>query len=113
MSVLLTALGEPIRFLTTDHLVYLRHVAIVGFHPPGSQELADAVGAAVADGTDCVLLSHHGCAVLAHTVEMALRRALNLEEAARLTYQALSSTGRLSGREIAECPIWNHGGATI
>jgi len=35
---------------------------------------------------------------------MAHRRAVNLEEAALLTYRALLLTGGLAGREIPECP---------
>ena len=54
----------------------------------------------VADGRcDCVVLSHHGCSVVAGSVGMALRRALNLEEAARLTYSAL-----LLGDTATVCP---------
>jgi ribulose-5-phosphate 4-epimerase/fuculose-1-phosphate aldolase len=109
ITVLLDSLGERIRLITTDHLFYVRRVAVTAFHPPGTQELADAVADAVADGTDCVILPHHGCAVLADSVDLALRRALNLEEAARLTYQALLLTGTLSQRPIVECPgSYNH-----
>jgi ribulose-5-phosphate 4-epimerase/fuculose-1-phosphate aldolase len=104
-SVLLTMLGEPIRLITTDHAAYLRRIEVVPFHPPGTQELADAVGQAVADGTNCVVLPQHGCAVVADTVEMALRRAMNLEEAAVLTYRALLLTGGLGRRPILDCPI--------
>jgi ribulose-5-phosphate 4-epimerase/fuculose-1-phosphate aldolase len=104
ITVLLDSLGEQIRLITTDHLYYVRRVGVTPFHPPGTQALADAVAEAVADGTDCVILPHHGCAVLADSVDLALRRALNLEEAARLTYQALMLTGAVSHRPIVECP---------
>jgi L-fuculose-phosphate aldolase len=99
ITVLLDTLGERIRLITTDHAFYIGRVAVTPFHPPGTEELADAVAEAVADGTNCVVLAHHGCAVIAESAELALRRALNLEEAARLTYQAL-----LLGRPIVECP---------
>jgi L-fuculose-phosphate aldolase len=109
ITVLLDSLGERIRLITTDHLFYVRRVGVTPFHPPGTQALADAVAEAVADGTDCVILPHHGCAVLADSVDLALRRALNLEEAARLTYQALLLTGAMSQRSIIECPgSYNH-----
>jgi L-fuculose-phosphate aldolase len=98
-TILLDSLGERIRLITTDHAYYVRRVAVTPFHPPGTEALADAVAEAIADGTNCVILAHHGCAVLAESADLALRRALNLEEAARLTYQAL-----LLGRPIVECP---------
>ena len=41
-----------------------------------------------------MILRRHGCSVLGDSVEMALRRALNLEEAARLTYRALAAGPR-------------------
>ena len=104
MSILLDALGESVRLVTTDHLVYLRRIARIPFHPPNSIELADAAAAAVADGTNCVILAHHGCSVLGADLVMAYRRALNLEEAARLTYRALLLTGGLSPRHIPSPP---------
>ena len=104
LAVLLDALGEPVRLVTTDHRVYLGRVARTPFHPPGTAALAEAAAAAVADGTNCVLLAHHGCSVLGDDPLMAYRRAVNLEEAARLTYRALLLTGGLSTRTIEECP---------
>lgn len=104
VTVLLDALGERIRLITTDHAYYLRRVATTPFHAPGSPELAEVAAAAVADGTNCVILAHHGCSVLGETVAMAHRRAVNLEEAARLTYRALLLAGAHPGRVIPECP---------
>ncbi|WP_213454778.1 class II aldolase/adducin family protein [Rhizomonospora bruguierae] len=103
--VLLAALGERIRLVTTDHAHYVRRVAVAPFHPPGTPELATAADA-VADGTDCVVLAHHGVSVLGETVEWAHRRARNLEEAARLTYRALA-LGRLD--TLPECPGFTPG----
>jgi L-fuculose-phosphate aldolase len=89
-SVLLAALGHPIRTITTDHAAYVGPVRVAPFRPPGSPQLATEAAALLADGEcDCVVLSHHGCSVVADSVEMAHRRVLNLEEAARLTYSAL------------------------
>jgi ribulose-5-phosphate 4-epimerase/fuculose-1-phosphate aldolase len=90
MALLLDALGERVRLLTTDHAFYVRRVATVPFFPPGTTELAEAAAAAVADGTNCLILSRHGCSVLADSVELAHKRASNLEEAAHLTYRALA-----------------------
>ncbi|HEX6501332.1 MAG TPA: class II aldolase/adducin family protein [Micromonosporaceae bacterium] len=89
-ALLLDLLGERIRLVTTDHAFYLRRVARTGFRPPGSQVLADEAAAAVADGTNCLILARHGCSVLGPTVELAHKRALYLEEAALLTYRALT-----------------------
>ncbi len=99
--LLLDAIGERIRLVTTDHAFYLRRVETVPFRLPCSVELAAQVAAALADGTDCLVLSNHGCAVVADSVELAHKRARNLEEAARLTYQALAA-GRLSA--LRGCP---------
>jgi L-fuculose-phosphate aldolase len=99
--LLLDALGERIRLVTTDHAYYLRRIVTVPFRRPGTAELADEAAAATADGTDCVILAHHGCSVLADSVGLAHKRALYLEEAARLTYRALV-LGRAD--TMADCP---------
>ena len=88
-SVLLTALGYDIALITTDHAYYLREIATVSFDAPGSIELAIAAADAVAGGINALILGHHGCSVLADSVELAHKRAVNLEEAARTTYAAL------------------------
>jgi ribulose-5-phosphate 4-epimerase/fuculose-1-phosphate aldolase len=99
-SVLLTALGHPVRAITTDHAAYVGPVRVAPYRHPGSPELATEAAALLADGDcDCVVLSHHGCSVVADSVEMAHRRVLNLEEAARLTYAAL-----LLGDTATQCP---------
>lgn len=92
--LLLDAIGVDLRLVTTDHICYLRRVIRVPFRLPGTTELADLAATAAADGTNCLILSRHGCSILGETVEMAHRRAVNLEEAARLTYHALLA-GRL------------------
>lgn len=99
--LLLDALGEALRLVTTDHAYYLRRVVTTPFRMPGSREVAELAAEAVADGTNCVILAQHGCSVVADSVELAHKRALYLEEAARLTYRAL-----LLGRAttLPECP---------
>ncbi len=52
--------------------------------------MAALTAAMAADGTDCLVLSQHGCVVMADSVELAHKRARNLEEAAALTYRALT-----------------------
>lgn len=94
-ALLLDALGERIRLLTTDHAFYVRRVGVVPFHPPGTSELAEAAALAARDGTNCFVLSRHGCSVLADSIELAHKRAHNFEEAAQLTYRALA-LGRLT-----------------
>lgn len=100
-ALLLDALGEHIRIVTTDHAYYLRRVSTVPFRLPGTTELAALTAAMSADGTNCLVLSHHGCVVLGDTIELAHKRARNLEEAAELTYRALSA-GRLEN--LRDCP---------
>jgi L-fuculose-phosphate aldolase len=105
--LLLDALGERVRLVTTDHAYYLREVVRVGFSPPGSLRLATAAAEAVAGGANCLILAHHGCSVLGDTVELAHKRAQNLEEAARLTYRALA----LGRPDLPECPAIGPGAA--
>jgi ribulose-5-phosphate 4-epimerase/fuculose-1-phosphate aldolase len=100
-ALLLDALGEHIRIVTTDHAFYLRRVSTVPFRLPGSVEVAALTAAMAADGTDCLVLSHHGSVVMGDSVELAHKRARNLEEAAQLTYRALAA-GRLEN--LRDCP---------
>jgi L-fuculose-phosphate aldolase len=100
-ALLLDALGEQIRIVTTDHAFYLRRVSTVPFRAPGTTELAALTAAVAADGANCLVLSQHGCVVMADSVEFAHKRARNLEEAATLTYRALAA-GRLSS--LRDCP---------
>jgi ribulose-5-phosphate 4-epimerase/fuculose-1-phosphate aldolase len=90
-----------IRLVTTDHAFFVRRVSVVPFRLPGTVELASLAAAMVADGTDCLLLSQHGSVVVADSVELAHKRARNLDEAATLTYRALAA-GRLD--QLRECP---------
>ncbi|GLW34033.1 class II aldolase/adducin family protein [Actinoplanes regularis] len=100
-ALLLDAIGEHIRIVTTDHAYYLRRVSTVPFRLPGTTELAAMTAAMAADGTDCLVLSQHGCVVVGDSVELAHKRARNLEEAAALTLKALTA-GRLEN--LRDCP---------
>ncbi len=99
VSVLLDALDEPVRLITIDHAYYLREVRRTPFRQSGTAQLAELGAEAVRDGCNCVILAHHGCSVLADSIELAFKRALNLEEAATATYRAL-----LLGRPVPQCP---------
>lgn len=87
-AVLLDALGERIRLVTTDHAFYVGAVASTPYLPPGSAAVAEAAGAALA-GADVVLLRRHGCVVVGADERAAYRRAVNLEQAALATLAAL------------------------
>ena len=88
-AVLLDAMGHEVRLITSDHVFYLRRVVRVPFYPAGSVEIADAVAAATRD-CDVVIMANHGSAAVGDSVAMALRRALNLEEAAEATFRCLA-----------------------
>ena len=112
-TLLLDALGESVRLITTDHAFYVRRVGRVPPVRPGTPAVGQAFAAAIGDGTDCVILSHHGIGVVGPDIPTAWRRVANLEEAARLTYRALLLTGGLPGRPIVECPISFAEGDTV
>ena len=96
--LLVDMLGLAVRFTTLDHQYYLGSAARIPFLPSGSQEVADAAAEAAREH-DAVVLAHHGCSALGDTVSMALRRALNLEEAAAMTYRL-----HLAGDTTADFP---------
>lgn len=87
-AVLLTSLGHPVRLLNLDHAYYVKSIGITPFFHNGSDELADSA-AEQAREHNCIIMSNHGCCALGENIEMAFRRALNLEEAAITTYRAL------------------------
>lgn len=87
-ATLLASLNIPLRLITLDHAFYVRSVGVSEFFPNGSDELADAAAEQLSEH-DCVLLKHHGCSVVAESIDLAYRRALNLENAAQMTFMAL------------------------
>ncbi|MFN2606427.1 MAG: class II aldolase/adducin family protein [Acidimicrobiales bacterium] len=95
---LLVATGHQVRLITTDHAYYVRRTATVPYLPSGTEELADAVAALLAE-VDVVLLASHGALVVAPDAEVAYERAANLEAAATATYRAL-----LLGDTTTACP---------
>ncbi|WP_207475016.1 class II aldolase/adducin family protein [Tessaracoccus sp. SD287] len=89
-TLLLTALGHQIRFITQDHAFYVGSYGFTKYYTNGSDELAQTAADQVRDGThDVVVLGNHGIAVVGDSVESAYRKALNMEEAAKLTYYSL------------------------
>lgn len=87
-AVTLASLGREIRLITLDHAYYLGSIGVTPFYHNGTDELADTAAEQLRTH-DCVVMRHHGCSVVAGTVEMAYRRALNLEDAAQATALAL------------------------
>ena len=83
-SFLTAALNLPIRFLTIDHVYYVRNVVRIPWILSGTQEIAEATALAVKE-SNVVILENHGCVVLAPTVQLGFSRVLNLEEASELT----------------------------
>lgn len=88
-AVLVDALGIGVRLISLDHAFYVKSIGTTPFYPNGSDALAESAAAQAADH-DCIIMSHHGCSTLGDSIEMAYRRALNLEEAAMATYRALA-----------------------
>jgi len=92
-SVLLDAMGHQISLVTLDQAYYVRQVRSTPFIQSGTAELAQAGADAIRDGCNCVILGHHD------SIELAHKRAANLEEAAEATYRAL-----LLGGPMPQCP---------
>lgn len=82
-TVLARALDIATQPLTLDHFSYLGEIRYVPLSPNGSDQLGQDVAAAAANGSDVIVLDHHGSACLGDDIAMAYRRSLNLEEAAR------------------------------
>lgn len=97
-SVLLAAFGIETKFVTVDHVYYLRKVVRIPWIRPGTQEIADAVAQEIA-GANVLVLENHGCVVVAGNPELAYSRALNLEEASELTLRS-----RMVGIDPLEVP---------
>lgn len=87
ISVLLYALGLEIKFLTVDHVYYLRKVISIPWMQPGSKEIGDAVFDGL-KSCNIIILENHGCVVVGSGIDLALSRAVNLEEAAELTLRS-------------------------
>lgn len=97
--------GEtPLRTdLFPEAMAYLRPIALVPYHHPGSQMLADAV-AAQATQSDVLILLNHGAVILARDLEEAVLRLETLEFLCRLetTARASGATLRYLGANAAQ-----------
>ena len=70
------------------HAFYVKSIGRTEFYPNGSDELADT--AAEQAGThNCIIMGNHGSSAIGPDIEMAYRRAVNMEQAAEATYRAL------------------------
>ena len=88
-SLMIDALGQEICLLTMDHANYVRKIARTDFHHNATDELADTAAAASLEA-NCVIMAYHGSSCVGPTAQMAYRRALNLEQAAEMTYRLLT-----------------------
>jgi 3-dehydro-4-phosphotetronate decarboxylase len=98
-SVMLSCLdsldeGEPLPVFTPYYLMRVAPLAVVPYFRPGSNELADAIGAAAKDH-DNILLRNHGIVCLGRTMAEAVDRAEELEETAKLYFLLKSEKVRL------------------
>lgn len=96
--VMLDAMKRKVRLVAMDHLVYVGKINRVGFFYNGSELLAEEAAHASVDA-DAVVLAYHGCSCLGDSLEMAYRRAVYLEQAAKMTYLM-----ELAGDETAAFP---------
>nr|WP_245190286.1 class II aldolase/adducin family protein [Leucobacter exalbidus] len=87
-AVVMASLNKPVRMLTLDHAYYLGSIGVTPFFHNGTEELANTAADALREH-NCVIMQHHGCSVVADSVDMAYRRALNLEDAAQASALAL------------------------
>lgn len=78
-------LAEPLPAFTPYYLMRVAPLTIIDYFPPGSDELAAAIGRAAAS-YDCFLLRNHGLVCLGKTLSEAVDRAEELEETARLYF---------------------------
>lgn len=89
-ALLLGALGKQIRFITQDHAWYVGSYGQTPYHANGSEELADSAAEELTRGHDVCLMLNHGIVAVGESLPSALRRAMNFEEAAIMTYRALT-----------------------
>ncbi|MEW6522930.1 MAG: class II aldolase/adducin family protein [Bacillota bacterium] len=84
MSLLLGITGMAIPPVSLESLPFVS-LPRVPFHLPGSRQLADAVGAALA-GSAAVLLVNHGAVTAGSSLEKAVEVSHTLESAARMAW---------------------------
>ncbi|GAA1859471.1 class II aldolase/adducin family protein [Microbacterium koreense] len=97
-AILLDAMRVPVRLITLDHAFYVASVGRTPYYPNGSDELADTAAEQLRTH-NCLIMGNHGSTTVGDDLDMALRRALNLENAAEMTYRAL-----VAGRDDLDFP---------
>jgi ribulose-5-phosphate 4-epimerase/fuculose-1-phosphate aldolase len=94
--------AEPLPPITPYYIMRVAPLGIVPYFRPGSEQLAGAVGEAVAEH-NCLLLRNHGSICTGSTLAEAVDRALELEETARLYFLLRGEPlKRLTPDEIGE-----------
>ncbi len=93
--------ADPLPAYTPYRIRMLGRVGLVAYAPPGTDELAAAVGRAAASSS-CLLLAHHGSLVCGPDLPRAVDLAEELEAAASLT---LTLDGRGAG-ELDRDTAW-------
>lgn len=93
-AIVVATLGLPIEPVIDEAIPYA-NVPRLGYLPSGSDELADAVGQAMAS-SDVVLLAHHGVFVGGANLRAAANHLLGLESSCQvLLLMRLHATGNL------------------
>ena len=90
-AVGLVAGGMEVLPFTPDFIAYVDHVAYLPFIKPSSTEIAEAVAAAVADGTNAVSLRNHGFVTLGINWRDAYNKMLIIEDDALLQMAAIAA----------------------
>ncbi len=70
--------------LLAESYLILGNIAVAEYHCIGSRELADAVAAGVADGTNCLLMRNHGALALGNSLLEAFDRLEVMEACAKI-----------------------------
>jgi L-fuculose-phosphate aldolase len=82
LAIAWAATGEDLRAFSPETVAHLGPVVpIVRYAAPGSRQLADLVGKAVADGARAVLLANHGILTVGRSLSEAFDRACVVEAA--------------------------------
>jgi len=98
-SVLLSCLdtldeANPLPVFTPYYLMRVAPLAVVPYCRPGSDHLAEVIGAA-ARQSNCLLLRNHGLVALGRSMSEAVDRAEELEETAKLYFLSRNESLRL------------------
>lgn len=100
--VALGCAGLAIPAITPDFCLAIGAQApLLPYLPPGSNELAEAVGGQMVD-YDAVLLRNNGLALVAESTESALAKASLVDEAARIVLLAYAASGECSSLSAEE-----------